>query len=145
MTDVRLVKYMGIRHNYHQGDTTWYRYKELELSLEFACVNSVALETGETGLALTLFSTRETQGFHWEVSLWDRGSGTFSEKGGNGNWHLFFHPSPYIKVTGRPTNSISPCEETVPHWYENSRYNMFGELTGLVLNEEFRLFSQPGH
>lgn len=49
---MRFVKYMGIRHDYHQEDTTWYRYKELELSLEFACVNSVALETGETGLAL---------------------------------------------------------------------------------------------
>lgn len=134
---------MWIQHDYHQGDTTWYQYKELEVSLEVARANSMALETGETGLELTLIYTRETQGFHREDSLQDCGFGTFSEKGRNGNWHLFFHLSPYIKVRGRATNSIGPCAETIPHWYEKSRHNMFGELKGLVLNKEFRLFSQP--
>ena len=53
-----------------------------------------------------------------------------------------FQLSPYIKVRGRATNSISPCAETIPHWYEKSKHNMFGEIKGLLLNKEFRLFSQ---
>ena len=60
---------MWIQHDYHQGDTTWYQYKELDVSLQVACAKSMALETGETGLELTLIYTRETQGFHWEDSL----------------------------------------------------------------------------
>ena len=55
---------MWIQHDYHQGDTTWYQYKELDVSLQVACAKSTALETGETGLELTLIYTRETQGFH---------------------------------------------------------------------------------
>lgn len=48
---------------------TWCQYKVLEVSLEVACANSMALETGETGLELTLIYNDETQGFHWEDSL----------------------------------------------------------------------------
>ena len=55
---------MWIQHDYYQGDTTWYQYKELDVSLQVACAKSMALETGETGLELTLIYTRETQGFH---------------------------------------------------------------------------------
>ena len=48
---------------------TWYQYKALEVSLEVARANSMALKTGETGLELTLIYAHETQGFHWEDSL----------------------------------------------------------------------------
>lgn len=48
---------------------------------------------------------------------------------------IFFHPSPYIKVAGKPMNSITPCKETVCHQYRNSRPDRFGGHQGLVLNK----------
>lgn len=105
--------------------------------------NSVALETGETGLLLTLIYTHETQGFHRQESLWDPGSGVFPEKGGDGNWHHLFHPSPYVQVAGKLTNSITRCKETVFHQDRSSWHDTFGEHEGLVLDKEFRLFSEP--
>lgn len=57
-----------------------HQHEELEVSPSCTSANSVVLETGETGLVLTLIYTHEPQGFHREESLPDCGSGTFSEK-----------------------------------------------------------------
>lgn len=88
-----LLKYMWIWRDYQsQGDTALDQYKELDLSPWFAWANSVALETGATGLVLTLIYTHELQGFHWEESLQDCGSGTFSAEGGTGIYSFTHRP-----------------------------------------------------
>ena len=93
MTDMWLLKYMWIQHDYQlQGDMALDQYKELDVSLPLACANSVALGTGETGLVLALTYTHEPQGFHWEESLQGCGSGTFSEKGGTAVYTFTHRP-----------------------------------------------------
>lgn len=80
MADVWFLKYMWVWRDHHQGDMASHQHEELELSPSCTGANSVVLETGETGLVLTLIYTHEPRGFHREESLPDCGSGAFSEK-----------------------------------------------------------------